>query len=119
VKPLAVRSVYGASPCRSGSRAQPRAAPRAAVTIAAFLLSLAGFASGRGIPPVVLVGTILLPLHVFWFNYQNIWIVMTEGISGRQGYTDAHRIRLATVFFVVTIVALWISVGYWRLIGLV
>jgi hypothetical protein len=69
--------------------------------------------------PLVLVGTILLPLHVFWFNYQNIWIVMTEGISGRQGYTDAHRIRLATVFFVVTIVTLWISAGYRRLIGLV
>jgi hypothetical protein len=32
-------------------------------------------------------------------------------------YTDADRIRLATVYFAVSIVALWVSVFYWRFIG--
>jgi anion transporter len=87
------------------------------ITIAAFFLALVAFVGERGIPPVVLVGMILLPLHVFWFNYQNIWIVMTEGITRRMAYTDADRIRLATVYFAVSIVALWVSVFYWRFIG--
>jgi anion transporter len=88
------------------------------LTIAAFFLPLAGFVANRGVPPLVLAAIILLPLNVFWFNYQNIWIVMTEGISKRSAYTDADRFRLASVFFGVTIVALWISVVYWRVIGI-
>ena len=49
------------------------------LTIAAFFLPLSGFMAERGVPPLVLTAIILLPVHVFWFNYQNIWIVMTEG----------------------------------------
>lgn len=91
--------------------------PTGFITIAAFFLSLVTFASSRGIPPLVLVGTILLPVHVFWFNYQNFWVVMTEGISKRMAYTDRHRFRLATVFAAVTLVSLWFGVLYWHLIG--
>ncbi len=87
------------------------------LTNAAFFLTLVGFVGDRGIPPVVLTGMILLPVHVFWFNYQNIWVVMTEGISKRSAYTDRDRVRLATTFFAVTIVSLWIGVVYWQLIG--
>ena len=88
------------------------------ITLAAFFLALVGFVADRGVPPLVLIGIVLLPIHVFWFNYQNIWIVMTEGISRKSAYTDADRFTLATVFFGVTIVALWIGVAYWRLIGM-
>ena len=88
------------------------------LTIAAFFLPLAGFVANRGVPPLVLTAIILLPINVFWFNYQNIWIVMTEGISKRSAYTDADRFTLASVFFGVTIVALWIGVAYWRVIGI-
>jgi hypothetical protein len=91
--------------------------PTGFITIAAFFLSLVTFASSRGMPPLVLIGTILLPIHVFWFNYQNFWIVMAEGISKRMAYTDRHRFLLATVFAVVTLAALWFGVLYWRLIG--
>jgi anion transporter len=87
------------------------------LTIAAFFLPLAGFVSNRGVPPLVLTAIILLPIHVFWFNYQNIWLVMTEGISKRSAYTDADRFKLASAFFGVTIVSLWIGVVYWRVIG--
>lgn len=91
--------------------------PTGFITLAAFFLPLAAFAMDRHIPPLVLIGTILLPLHVFWFNYQNFWVVMTEGISKGIAYTDAQRFRLATVFAAVTIVALWFGVVYWHLIG--
>ena len=77
-----------------------------------------GTAGTWGLPPLVLSGIILLPLHVFWFSYQNIWIVITEGVTKRQAYTDGDRIRLATVFAGVTILALWVAVGYWKVMGI-
>ncbi len=89
------------------------------ITIAAFLVPLSAFVASRGVPPLVLTALIVLPVHVFWFNYQNIWIVMTEGIAKQSAYTNAHRVTLATVFFVVTIVSLWLGVVYWRLIGII
>jgi di/tricarboxylate transporter len=88
------------------------------LTIAAFFLPLATFVANRGVPPLVLTAIVLLPIHVFWFNYQNIWLVMTEGISKRSAYTDADRFKLASAFFGVTIVALWIGVAYWRVMGI-
>jgi di/tricarboxylate transporter len=91
--------------------------PLGFITIAAFFLPLAAFVSGAGVSPLVLLAIILLPVHVFWFNYQNIWVTMTEGISKKSAYTDADRMKLATVFFVVTIAALWLAVAYWRLMG--
>jgi divalent anion:Na+ symporter, DASS family len=87
------------------------------LTIAAFFLPLAAFVADRGVPPLVLTAIILLPVHVFWFNYQNIWLVMTEGISKKIAYTDADRFKLASAFWGVTVVALWIGVAYWRVMG--
>lgn len=91
--------------------------PLGFITLAATILPLAAVAASRGVPPLVLAGIILLPLHVFWFNYQNMWLVMTEGISKKAAYTDADRFKLATAFFVVTLLMLGVSVVYWRLIG--
>ena len=88
------------------------------ISIATFFLALVGVAKGWGMPPLVLSGVIFLPLHVFWFSYQNIWIVITEGVTKKQAYTDADRVRLAAVYAVVTIVALWAAVGYWKVTGL-
>jgi len=87
------------------------------ISIAAFFLALVGIAPNWGVSPVVLAGIVVLPLHVFWFNYQNIWIVMTEGITTKQAYTDRDRQRLGTVYAVATVMALWIAVGWWKLIG--
>ncbi len=88
------------------------------ITIAAFILPLAQFVADRGVPPLVLTAIVLLPTHVFWFNYQNIWILMTEGLTKNSAYTSTDRFKLATAFFGVTVVALWIGVAYWRMIGL-
>jgi hypothetical protein len=87
------------------------------ITIAATFVPLAAVAAQRGVAPVALLAIILLPLHVFWFNYQNTWVVMTEGISRKAAYTDGDRFKLATAFLAVTLLALWVSVAYWRLIG--
>jgi hypothetical protein len=87
------------------------------ITIAAFVLSLAGFVGARGVPPLVLTAIVLLPVHVFWFSYQNIWLAMTDGITKKMAYTDRDRLTLASAFIVTTLVALWLSVAYWRWVG--
>jgi anion transporter len=87
------------------------------ITIGIFFLALREFVVARGIDSLVLVGAIFLPLHVFWFTYQNIWIVITDGVTGKKAYTDRDRFRTATIYLVVSLVALWISVGFWKLIG--
>jgi di/tricarboxylate transporter len=87
------------------------------ITVATFFLALEEFVANRGVPPLVLTAVILFSINVFWFNYQNIWLVMTEGISKKSAYTDTDRVTLASTFFLVTIVSLWIAVAYWRLIG--
>jgi len=88
------------------------------ISIATFFLALVGVAGSWGLSPLVLSGVIFLPLHVFWFSYQNIWIVITEGVTKKQAYTDGDRVRLATVYAVVTIVSLWVAVGYWKVTGI-
>jgi di/tricarboxylate transporter len=88
------------------------------ITIAAFFLPLNGFVADRGVRPLVLTAIIVLPVHVFWFNYQNIWVAMTDGMTRRSAFTDADRYKLATAFFGATILALWTGVVYWRSIGL-
>ena len=87
------------------------------IAIAAFFLTLVGFVADRGVPPLVLTAIVLFPIHIFWFNYQNIWLVMTDGITKASAYTAADRLKLASVFFGVTVAALWLSVAYWRAIG--
>lgn len=89
------------------------------ITIAAFVLSLAAFLDARGVPPLVLTAMVLLPVHVFWFSYQNIWLAMTDGITKKSAYTERDRVLLATAFFSTTLVALWLSVGYWQWMGMI
>jgi di/tricarboxylate transporter len=89
------------------------------MTLAAFVLALAPFVGTRGIPPLVLTAMVLLPLHIFWFTYQNIWLAMTDSITAKRAYTDGHRLTLATAFFATTLVSLWLSVGYWNWTGII
>jgi di/tricarboxylate transporter len=61
--------------------------------------------------------TVMAAPTVVWCGMVLVANVMTEGISRRTAYTDADRFRLATAFFGVTIVALWIGLAYWRVLG--
>lgn len=89
--------------------------PAGMITIGIFFLALQEFFLGRAMNPLVLVGAILLPLHIFWFSYQNLWMIMTDGITEKKAYTDPDRFRTATIYIVVSLIAAWISVGYWKI----
>lgn len=93
--------------------------PSGFITIAAFFLALAGAATPLGASPLALAFAVLLPVHVFWFNHQNIWIVMTDGITGGEAYTPRDRFRFAALFFGATLAALALAVVYWRLLGVI
>ena len=92
--------------------------PAGMITIGIFFLALQGFFADRGLNSLLLVGAILLPLHVFWFSYQNIWIIMTDAITEKKAYTDRDRFRTSTIYLAVSLIALWISTGFWKLIGI-
>jgi di/tricarboxylate transporter len=119
VAPAAGQPLFLVTVIALGVMAMRLVDPVGFITIAAFFLALAGVTPAWGISPLVLAGIVILPLHPFWFNYQNIWIVMTEGITKKHAYTDADRIRLASVYALATVVALWIAVGYWRITGII
>jgi hypothetical protein len=70
-----------------------------------------------GIPPLVLMAPIILASAPFWVSYQNFWLAMGEGLTGNQGFTARERVRLANAYAVLTLVALAVGVGYWKLIG--
>jgi len=91
--------------------------PAGMITIGIFFLALQAFFTTRAINPLVLVGAILLPLHIFWFSYQNIWMIMTDGITEKKAYTDRDRFRTSTIYLIVSLAALWISVGFWKITG--
>jgi DASS family divalent anion:Na+ symporter len=93
--------------------------PGGFVTIAAFFLALASAATPFRQAPLALAGAILLPVHVFWFSYQNLWLVMTDGITQGEAYRPADRLRFAAVFLGATLVALVLAVGYWRWLKLI
>ena len=71
----------------------------------------------QSVPPLVLIGTMLLAIAPFWLSYQNFWVAMGEGMTSNQGFTGGQRMKLSTVYAGIVMVTLAISVGYWKLIG--
>lgn len=70
------------------------------------------------VPPLVLIAPLLLAVNPFWMSHQNFWIAMGEGMTANQGFSAGQRAKLATVYAGLVLVALVISVGYWKLLGM-
>lgn len=70
------------------------------------------------ISPIVIIAALLMAGHPFWVSYQNIWIAMLEGMTGNLAHDGAQRVRLAHVYFLVTLIALAVSAAYWWALGL-
>jgi hypothetical protein len=74
--------------------------------------------TAAGIPPLVLIAPLLLSVAPFWLSHQNFWIAMGEGMTANQAFSAGQRASLANVYAVTVLVTIVLSVGYWRLIGL-
>jgi hypothetical protein len=70
-----------------------------------------------GIPSMILTAPLVLAAAPFWATYENFWMAMGEGITGGLGFTVGQRVKLANVYAVCVVVALAVSVGFWRVIG--
>ena len=70
------------------------------------------------ISPIVLVASLLFAENPFWTTYENIWVAMTEGMTGNLAFEGVHRVRLAHVYAIASLITLAISVPYWWALGL-
>ncbi|MGA3011757.1 MAG: hypothetical protein ABSD72_15980, partial [Terracidiphilus sp.] len=93
--------------------------PSAFIAIPVIFLSITDVTSKAGIPPLVLMAALLLTSAPFWLSYQNFWLAMGEAVTANQAFTARERVRLATVYGVLALGTVAVSVPYWKLIGLI
>ena len=93
--------------------------PSSFIAIAVLFLSVVEVLAKSGVPPLVTSTAILLASVPFWAQYQNFWIAMGSGLTDGQGFDNAQMQRAATAYSVFALIALILSVGYWKLIGVV
>lgn len=92
--------------------------PAGFLAMTVLFLPISKLMRGSPVSPLVLIAALLLACHPFWATYQNIWVAMSEGMTGNRAFEGAQRIRLANVYAVVTLIALALSVSYWWALGL-
>jgi divalent anion:Na+ symporter, DASS family len=90
--------------------------PTAFLAIPVLFLPISDVTLATGIPPLVLAAPLILAGAPFWAIYQNIWVAMGDGITEGQAFNTSQRIRIANIYALVVLLALAISVGYWKLI---
>jgi di/tricarboxylate transporter len=91
--------------------------PSSFIAISVLFLSVVDVTRAAGVPPLVLMAPIILASVPFWVSYQNFWVAMSEGITCNAAFDARQRVRIANGYALLTLVALAVSVGYWRLIG--
>lgn len=91
--------------------------PSSFIAISVLFLSVVDVTRAAGVPPLVLMAPIILASVPFWVSYQNFWIAMGEGITSFQAFSGKQQVRIASGYAVLTLIALAVSVAYWKLIG--
>ena len=92
--------------------------PSGFIVIPVLFLPLSDMIDTQSIPPLILIGTMLLAITPFWLSYQNFLVAMGEGMTSNQAFTGGQRMKLSTVYAGAVLVTLAVSVGYWKLIGM-
>lgn len=92
--------------------------PSGFLAMTVLFLPISKILRGSPVSPIVIIAALLLAGHPFWTSYQNIWVAMSEGMTGNRAFTGAHRMRLANVYAIVTLISLVLSVCYWWALGL-
>lgn len=91
--------------------------PSGFIAIPVLFLPLVDVTTRAGIPPLVLAAPLLFAAAPFWFAYQSPWVATAEGITLGRGFSGSQRALLGSVYAVQVLVALILSVGYWKLFG--
>jgi anion transporter len=80
--------------------------PSSFIAIAVLFLSVVDVTVAAGIPPLVLMGALMVASAPFWVLYQNFWLAMGEGLTGNQACTAGQRLRLAHAYAVFSLISL-------------
>jgi hypothetical protein len=92
--------------------------PTGFIVIPVLFLPVSDVIDVQSVPPLVLIAPMLLGIAPFWLSYQNFWVAMGEGMTSNQAFTGGQRMKLSTVYAGIVLATLAISVGYWKLIGM-
>jgi DASS family divalent anion:Na+ symporter len=92
--------------------------PTGFIAIPVLFLPVADMMMAAGIPPLVLIAPLLLSVAPFWLSHQNFWIAMGEGMTSNQAFSARQRASLASVYGLTVLISIVVSVGYWKLVGL-
>jgi len=92
--------------------------PSGFIVIPVLFLPVSEMIDIQRIPPLVLISPMILAITPFWLSYQNFWVAMSEGMTANQAFTNGQRVKLSTVYAGIVMVTLAVSVGYWKLIGM-
>jgi len=92
--------------------------PSSFIAISVLFLALVDVTTAAHISPLVLMASVLLASVPFWLPYQNFWLAMGDGLTSSQAFTARQRLMLATTYAVCVLVALAISLIYWKVAGI-
>src|SRR5215471_1853656 len=92
--------------------------PSSFIAISELFLAVVDVTTAAHIPPLVLMASVLLASVPFWLPYQNFWLAMGDGLTSSQAFTARQRLLLATTYAVCVLVALAISLVYWKVAGI-
>ena len=93
--------------------------PTGFIVIPVLFLPVSEVIDIQTVPPLVLISPMILAITPFWLSYQNFWVAMCEGMTANQAFTGGQRMRMSTVYAGIVLVTMAISVGYWKMIGII
>lgn len=88
--------------------------PAGFIAIPVMFFPLYGVAKAANIPPLVLMAPLLFAAAPFWFTYQSPWVAQAEGFTDNCGFSGSQRGLLSTVYAITTLLAVVVSVIYWK-----
>lgn len=91
--------------------------PSGFVALPVLFLPISDITLAAGIPSLVLVTPLVVASAPFWATYENFWMAMGEGMTSGQAFSAGQRVRLANTYAILALVALAISVAFWKLTG--
>jgi hypothetical protein len=89
--------------------------PSSLLAFPLLFLPISDVTAKAGFPPLIAAPLIIASVP-FWIPYQNIWLTMTEGITGGEAFSGRQRLLAANVYAVAVLLALGVGILYWKLL---
>jgi len=88
-------------------------------TITIFVLLLTPFALEAGINPWIMAFMSYVAINIFFVMYQNIQYATAFYLAGNGTLvTHGQMVKLSAAFMIFSIIGLWVSVPFWKMMGL-